>query len=289
MDDSTNKNKKRILIQKIQDLPTLPTTITKIIHVSEEESSTASDLAAIISKDQSISSTVLKLVNSAFYGHLRQVSSISHAIVILGFQTVKALSLGVSIFRSTPSSGKPAFDRNLFWIHSIGVATFTKQLAERPSVASGLNNESVFLAGLLHDIGKVVFDNYFTDEYQAVAQRAITDKLWIGEVELSDLGIDHSEAGRYLAQKWQFPNEVIESIGCHHSISTCAGAKVIPAMVHVADYCCRKMKLGSGGDNAEMELDPEAVSICGVNEEIINELIVNMEDEREMIESFAFK
>ncbi len=289
MDDSANKNKKRILIQKIQDLPTLPTTITKIIHVSEEESSTASDLAAIISKDQSISSTVLKLVNSAFYGHLRQVSSISHAIVILGFQTVKALSLGVSIFRSTPSSGKPAFDRNLFWIHSIGVATFTKQLAERPSVASGLNNESVFLAGLLHDIGKVVFDNYFTDEYQAVAQKAITDKRWIGEVELSDLGIDHSEAGRYLAQKWQFPREVIESIGCHHSISTCAGDQVIPAMVHVADYCCRKMKLGSGGDNAEIELDPEAVSICGVNEEIINELIVKMEDEREMIEAFAFK
>ncbi|MBF0169725.1 MAG: HDOD domain-containing protein, partial [Nitrospinae bacterium] len=97
-----DQSRKRIFIQKIDELPTLPVSLLKIIEVIENPESSAQDLAAVISRDQSISSVILRLVNSAFYGHLRQISSMSHAVVILGYQTVKTMALGVSVFQNSP-------------------------------------------------------------------------------------------------------------------------------------------------------------------------------------------
>ncbi|VAX18293.1 hypothetical protein MNBD_NITROSPINAE01-1530 [hydrothermal vent metagenome] len=284
-----DKERKRIIIQKILDLPTLPTTLLKIIKIAENENSTAADLAEVISKDQSISSTVLKLVNSAFYGHMRQVSSIHHAIVILGFQTVKALSLGVSVFKSTPTKGKPAFDRNLFWIHSIGVATIAQCIMEKTPNQGNFDKDTVFLSGLLHDLGKVVFDNFFTDEYQGVAKTAMDEGRWIGAVEKESLEMDHSESGFYLAEKWQFPADVIAGIKHHHNLGSNPSDRMrMPALVNMADYCCRKMRLGSGGDMEEVPLNPVALKLWNITEDVLDEVIEEMEKSRDAIEEFTF-
>ncbi|VAX24524.1 hypothetical protein MNBD_NITROSPINAE02-1981 [hydrothermal vent metagenome] len=282
------KEKKRIFIQKIQSLPTLPTALAKIVSVAENESSTADDLADVISKDQSISSTILRLVNSAFYGHLRQISSINHSIVILGFRTVKTMALGVSIFQSTSNPKRQSFNRTKFWTHSIGVATFAKRIAGKTKSGSGIDQEALFLSGLLHDLGKVVFDNYFNEEYEVVTKEALEKNEWIGDVEMRLLGMNHSEAGDYLAQKWQFPPAVIESIRHHHNVDEAhKGNGGMAAITHLADYCCRKMKLGSGGDNEEVALNPLALETCGVTEEILDELIAEVEADRDSIEAFA--
>lgn len=282
------KEKKRIFIQKIQNLPTLPTTLMKIVSVAEDENSTAKDLGDIISKDQSISSIILRLVNSAFYGHMRQVSSIPHSIVILGFRTVKTMALGVSIFRSSSGGKKQAFDRSMFWIHSIGVATFAKRLGKEISFPNKPDLETIFLSGLLHDIGKVVFDNYFNLDYDNVAKAAINNKEWIGAVEKRELEIDHSEAGYYLAQKWQFPQPVVESIRYHHALDEIEDEnKEIASIVHISDYCCRKMSLGSGGDNEQVPLSSLAMDNCKITEEKLDEIIADVEKERESIEAFA--
>jgi putative nucleotidyltransferase with HDIG domain len=285
-----DKNKNRIFIQRIQDLPTLPTTLLKIIEVVENPESSAHDLADIVSKDQSISSVILRLVNSAFYGHLRQISSISHAVVILGYQTVKTMALGVSIFQSPPTAGGHSFDRGKFWVHSIGVATLTKRLSEKVKPVAGLDRDSVFLSGLLHDVGKVVFDNYFNEEYGAVVGEAMKRRQWIGDFEAEAMGMTHAEAGYYLAQKWQFPAPVIDSIRYHHALHKCPPNSLpVASLVHIADAACRRIRLGSGGDDAPVDIDPLAMKTLGIDDDLLADLMLELDGDREGIESFALR
>lgn len=286
---SLDKDKRRILIQRIQELPTLPSTISKIMELVESESSTSEDLAQVISKDQSISSLILKLVNSAFYGHMRQISSISHAIVILGYTTVRTMALGVSIFNSSPGKKAAAFDRKKFWLHSIGVATITRKIATHAPARDGLDMESVFLSGLLHDIGKVIFDQFFNQEYNDVVESALKNHQWIGNSEFAFFGLNHAEAGNFLAQKWQFPPTVISAIRCHHSTALCEGEaeRAMACMVNLADYLCRKAVIGSGGDNEDMPLDEEALSFLGISHKTLLHIASEVENDREMIESLT--
>lgn len=279
---------KRISIQLIESLPALPITIMRIIKIDSNETSSMSELADVASKDQALSSTILRLVNSAFYGHFRKITSIRQAIVILGVNTVKSLAMGISVFHSKPSSGRQVFDRDRLWVHSIGVAVCAKRLAEASGVP-GAEAESIFLCGLLHDIGKVVFDNYFNEDYQTVAETAKREKRWIDDVEKEILGMDHCEAGYYIAQKWQFPTVLMESIRYHHDVEKCVSdAKKATALVHVADHICRNLKLGYGGDDIETSIDSTAIMLIGLPEDALAGVMGSMEKERESIEAFVF-
>lgn len=287
---TVEKEKRRIIIQRIQDLPTLPSTLAKIIKVAESPSSTAVELGDVISKDQSISSMILKIVNSAFYGHLRQISSISHAIVILGFQMVKTLALGVSIFQASPNGARPAFDRGRFWLHSIGVATCAKSLSGKIDLGPEMDRETIFLSGLLHDIGKVVFDTFFNEEYRLVARAAVEEELLIRDVEARELGMDHAEAGYHLARKWQFPTPVINAIRFHHDLAANEeGDGKIESLVHVSDRIVRMLNIGYGGDKQEPPVEPLALEKLGLSEGDLEALISMVEERREEIEAFTLE
>lgn len=279
---------KRITIQLIEKLPALPVTVIRIIKIASDETSSTAELGDVASKDQALSSTILRLVNSAFYGHFRKITSIRQAIVILGFNTVKSLAMGISVFQSKPQSGRQVFDRNRFWVHSIGVAVCAKRLAEVSGEVSSTEAESIFLCGLLHDIGKVVFDNYFNEDYQAVAETAKRAKRWIGDVEKELLGIDHCEAGHYLAQKWQFPPVLEEAIRYHHDIEKCVpDTRKAATLVHAADHICRKLKLGYGGDDVVTSIDLTAIKLIGLSEEVMAGVMGDMDMEKEAIEAFV--
>jgi len=282
---------KRILIHKINNLPTLPSVVAKIIESAENPRVNAAHLAGILSKDPSISSVILKLVNSAFYGNLRHISSIDHATVILGFQMVKTIAMGVSIYKSRRAvEAGPSFDREQFWIHSIGTATCARILAKQRGLPEGLGLDEVFLSGLLHDIGKVVFDNYFTEDYQRVAAEVTRRNVWIREAERDVLGMDHCDAGFYLARKWQFPGSVVEAIRYHHDLDKASEANgYLCALTHAADYCCRRIRLGSGGDAVETELQTLAVERYGLSESLLAQAMIQLEKEREICESFVFE
>ncbi len=282
-----NKTRKRILIQKINHLPTLPTIITKIIALTESRNANAANLGEILSRDPSISSTILKLVNSAFYGNLRHISSITHATVILGFQMVKTIAMGVSIYQTAKGHENHGFDRKQFWVHSIGVATMAKVLSGYLKIPEGLGKDAIFLSGLLHDVGKVIFDNYFTEEYLKVANMIREEELWIGDAESRVLGITHCDAGFYLGRKWQFPLPVVETIRFHHDLEKCSEKNIVLcALVHAADHGCRKIGLGSGGDSTVPPLNP-LVERYGINPSILDRAIEEVEKERTSLESFV--
>lgn len=284
------RTKRRILIQKVEELPTLPVTLTKIIKVAENPNAGASDLAQVISQDQSIASTILRLVNSAFYGHFRSISSISHAIVILGFQTVKSMALGASIFRTPPLSSKPVFDRNSFWVHSISVAAFVKKLAASLKLSRQIDLETVFVSGLLHDLGKVVFDNYFNEDYREVVKITRKDQKWIRTAEDEVMGMNHTVAGQLLARKWQFPALVIEAIEFHHDLGKAGkNGGIIAPLVHTADYCCNLMRIGSGGNVKDPELDGRVMKLLGLSDKALADISTEIENERGMIEALGIE
>ncbi|HEB71111.1 MAG TPA: HDOD domain-containing protein [Nitrospirae bacterium] len=285
-----DRRKRRMLIQKVDELPALPVTLMEIIKVTGNPDATANDLAQVISKDQSISSMLLRLVNSAFYGHFRSISSVSRAIVILGFQTVKSLALGASIFHSSPESRGNALDWDKFWVHSLAVAAFSKKLASKVDVMGEIDSETVFVSGLLHDVGKVVFNNYFSEEYKEVVMIARKDKKWIRTVEEDLMGIDHCGAGQYLASKWHFPPPVIEAVEFHHDPGKPENQPgTMAALTHVADFCCNQIKIGASGNEKDPELDEVAIDILELGDGKLDDVTTEIENERETIESFGIE
>jgi putative nucleotidyltransferase with HDIG domain len=278
-----NNINRRMIIQKITNLPTLPNIVMKIIELADSPQANADSLGNVLSKDQSISSLILRLVNSAFYGSFRHVNSINHATVMLGFPMVKTIAMGVAVFQN--ENGSAGFDRKAFWLHSLGVATASQFIADKAKFDTP--KDTAFLAGLLHDLGKVVLDNYFEEEYREVIDLVREKEIWIGEAERQLLQLDHSVAGFYLARKWQFPAQVVDVIHHHHHISACPeDSKALCAAVQAADYVCRKSSVGSGGDLLVLPLENEVPGF-GISDDILDAACAFMEKQKPELEAFV--
>jgi HD-like signal output (HDOD) protein len=189
------------LVDNIEDLPTLPEVVIGITQLVDDPDATAEDIYKIVSTDPSLSATMLKLVNSAFYGMSRSVTSLEQAIKILGFVTVRNLALAAFVFDAFVT-GKGHFDYKSFWLHSIGAATGTKVLAERLKIKE---SGEYFVHGLLHDLGTVVLMQYESERFAQVVQAADERNIPLIEAEEEMLGCTHREIGSALADKWDFP------------------------------------------------------------------------------------
>ena len=187
----------RLGIRNIKNLPTLPVIVSRILEVADDTGSSANELAELVSRDMSVSAKVLNLANSAFYGFARRITTIPQAVVVLGFDTVRSLALSVSVFESlSKSSGEVSFDREAFWIHSIGCGTASRLTAKALSYR---DTGTFFVAGLLHDLGKVILDTYFSEQYSEVVQEMVEEERSALDVETDILNIDHAAVGGLLA------------------------------------------------------------------------------------------
>lgn len=281
-----DKNRRRITIQNIQDLPTLSAVITKMVEMLDSREASPKELADLIAQDQSILSAILKLVNSAFYGFPRKITSVHQAVVILGFSTVKSIALGASIFKTKPRKGeKEVFDRNALWVHSLGVATASKLIAQK---IGHEDTDEAFVAGLLHDVGKVVFDTQFPAEFREVVEKAEDENILILEAERDILGLDHAEAGQILLFKWQLPLPVVNAVGFHHDLEKApATYQRLAAIVHLADIICRKLKIGSGGDSRIPKADRNAMKALHITTPMLEEALNETRAQKEIIETFG--
>jgi putative nucleotidyltransferase with HDIG domain len=214
-------------IDGIKELPTLPMIYFKVNKALQNNEASIQGVADIIELDQAMSSKVLRIVNCAFYGFRSKISSIPHAVMILGFNTVKNAIVSVSILDVFAIKEKfHGFDVKNFWGHSIAVAVISKHLAEKSRIAPP---EDAFIAGLLHDMGKLIMLQYFKKDFGRIWQTQHDDGLTFYDAERAILPVDHAQIGAYLAKKWQFPNSLVDAISCHHGskiISTNAGLSV---------------------------------------------------------------
>lgn len=263
-------------------LPTLPVVTNNIIVTARSAETSAKDLANFIVNDQAISSRVLKIANSSYYGMCQQIDSISRAIVVIGFKEIVSLALGMGVFSALSSKEQGGLlDMTELWKHSIAVGFAMKKVAKKTGRAS---DESTVLVGLLHDIGKIIFSSYFPDEYEEVLKRATTDEEPLHKLERKILGLDHAEMGYRLMEHWKFPADIAEPLHYHHNPSECPDGHMA-LVVNMANLIAHKSGIGescsNGTDNYHTVL-----SRLRLPHETVVTLAKELESERAEVEGF---
>jgi HD-like signal output (HDOD) protein len=203
----------KALVQKITDLPTLPSMMATITRLMQDPRTSAEELGRAISTDPALVSKVLKLVNSAFYGFPGRISTITQAIVILGFSTIRNVVLTTSVLKAFGKGGTGGVDVGRFWEHSLLTGAIARALAlEREAHFV----EETFIAGLLHDMGRIVLSQKLPAEFAKVAQAKQRTGLPQLEAEQAVLHLNHGDIGGWLARKWNLPIPYVEVMRLHH-------------------------------------------------------------------------
>jgi len=219
-------------IYATRDLPTLPIIAQKILMLRNDDEDLAEKLGSIISSDQSLSVRVLTLANSAYYGHRAQIGTIKKAVVVIGTSMLRQFSLGVLVSKGL---GRGPRERENFWRHSLMAANAASTIANRCMMR---NTEICFMGGLLHDIGKLVLDTNMPAEYKQAEALVKNEKRSLIEAERKIFETDHAEVGAWMAERWQLPSELTQSIGFHHSLEFLSlEHSQIVAIVHAASLC----------------------------------------------------
>ncbi len=242
-------------LNRIPDLPTLPVVAVKVNEMLQDRYVSVGVLSETIQKDQAMVSKILKLVNSAFYGFQSKIRTISHAITILGFNTVRnaIVSVGVvSAFSNRKLYG--GFDIKDFWTHSISTAVVGKHLAEKSRLASP---DEVFVAGILHDIGKVVLAEYFADLFAKLWEKIHEKGVTFQEAEKEILPAGHAQIGGLLAKKWKLPLSLQGAITYHHGVGKTASDPDLVLLVHSSDCIVNRFSADNGNGLDTSELNPE--------------------------------
>jgi len=247
-------------LDRIDDLPTLPLIALEVNKMLQDYDTSISKLAQTIEKDQAMVPRILKLVNSAFFGFRSKIGSISHAVILLGFNTVRNAVVSISII-DTFSKNKEAlegFDIAEFWKHSLAVAVISRYLAEKTRLQSP---EDFFTGGLLHDIGKIILFQYFQDLFKKVWISAKENKLSFYDAEKKEIPITHARIGGYLAKRWQLPESISDVIQYHHAFSKNANSLNLLMAVHVADIIANSFMPGQKNKLDFSLIYPDALSL----------------------------
>ncbi len=262
------------IIDTVEDLPSLPVVFTKIEDLLKDPDTTCLHVAEVISEDQSLSARLLKLVNSSFYGFQGEISTISRAVNILGFKALRDLVLATSvaeIFKNVNGSG---FDMQRFWEHSLGCAVGARVIAKYLGVKE---EEEFFVCGLLHDIGRIVLENYFHDEFAQAFVLADKKKMHLVQAEEDVLGFSHADAGYLLTKKWQIPESVQDVIRMHHIPERSENFKKEIAVVHLADILSHAKEFGSSGNSWVPSLEMKAWENLECKESVLEPIMEEME------------
>lgn len=267
------------IVDKIVGLPTLPSMLSNINKMMLNPRTSAKEVAQLISSDPSVTSKVLRVVNSSFYGFPNRITTITHAIVILGFNTVKSIVLSSSIFDVFKKDSKGlGFDRTEFWKHSIGCGAAARVLGKRLGYTA---LEELFIAGLLHDVGKIVLDQFVNDKFIHILNLVQTQNILIYEAEEKVLGVTHAEVGAWLFEKWNLSKGLIECIRCHHNPTLARENQKLVAIIHLSDILCRALRFGSGGDNKIPMISETAWSQLGLDVREFDRLLSETGEELE--------
>jgi putative nucleotidyltransferase with HDIG domain len=234
-------------VRDIKDLPTLPTVASMALAVAEDPGSTARDLLSVILRDPPLTARILKVCNSVHFRRGLEITDLQTAIIHLGFHNVRTLILGISVMDSLSGLFTGTrFTREDFWSHCAGVAALSKLLAESKHEVSP---STAFVAGLLHDVGKIVLDHYWHDDFEAVLRLAEARELSFVQAEAVVLPTNHAALGGDLLECWGIPQELEAPVHWHHAPSLCPEPfRPTACVVQVADYFCNHEGVGFGGN-----------------------------------------
>ncbi|KPL06858.1 hypothetical protein AMJ86_06885 [bacterium SM23_57] len=255
-------------ILNIGDLPTLPHVALEVARLANSPNSGMSDLVRIIHNDPALTAKVLKIANSAFYGMPKRIESLNMALVVLGMKEINNLVTSICVFKAFPVvPGRPTFDRERFWEHSAGCGEIAKVIGHKLSIrVYGVE----FTAGLLHDIGKIVMDQYFHDDFLEALELSETANISMAEAEERVLGVSHTHLGAWLSSMWNLPPNLVDTIVYHHDPSESKDHRILCSLIHLADLVCKQLGIGFSGDHTDVSIvdDPAWSELQQVNPQI---------------------
>jgi putative nucleotidyltransferase with HDIG domain len=270
---SVDKESLRARVKALKNVPTLPDVFEKINRLVESADTAAADIANIISSDQALSAKILRVVNSALHGFPGRISSITHALIILGFDVVQGLILSTSVFDMMLGRGLHGL-----WEHSLGCAVTAGVIARKTNHP---NPEEVSVAALLHDIGKVIIKTELPQEIPRIDEAIEKKQISTYEAEEEILGLNHTTVGRWLCEEWNLPNKLTDPIAYHHRPNMSEFVQVPTAIVHVADVLVRGNGFGFAGDNLVPQIDPKAWALLDISDSMLEEIIREMSEQLE--------
>ncbi|MEN8256434.1 MAG: HDOD domain-containing protein [Thermodesulfobacteriota bacterium] len=249
MDDSSKKKIAIQLIGQVNEFPPLPAVVNRILQVTADPESSLDKLARIVEAEVGLSASIIKLANSPFFGLSREVSSIPHALAVLGMEEVRNLVLAKAMFNTFSDFREKGGKVNSLWTHSFYTALAAKTIAEKV----GRADSGLFVAGLIHDIGKMVIFLAFSGE-SLVKIYGESEKLDDTKKEIAFLGLNHEDLGRLLVKSWLFPDALQMAVGYHHSPGSAPAHQTYPLVVCLADTLALLEVVGLEGE--------EGASLC---------------------------
>lgn len=231
----------------------MPAVLPKILKLIEREDATSEDMTKLIERDQALTSKVLKVANSAYYGFSGAITDLKHAINLLGFNMVRSLTLSIGVLRTLPSDGAfEHFSQEGLWEHSLAVAMALEELG----VLLKAHRDDLFTIGLLHDVGIVIEVHYFTDEFEKVLKLIHQEGIDQLEAERQIFGCDHGRISSIVLKRWHFPESIITPISLHHGESFPDGTDMKSiAMLRVANALPFELGIGKTGLNYQVSLN----------------------------------
>ncbi len=233
-------------LQSIDSIATLPNIANEILQLTRHRNTSLQQIASLIEKDPSITAKILKVANSPIWGYSGRIESVQRALVMLGLKQVFNIVISISLYSTFANlKPNPKFDRHKFWMHSVG----TGQIARRLSTSIKLNFQGEeFVAGLIHDIGKMILDQYWEKQFVEIIQQAHQNDKPIIEIEGQYLGCTHAELGAFLLHYWNFPKSIVDVVHYHHWPERSTGQKELVAVISLSDELCELWGIGFDED-----------------------------------------
>ncbi len=257
------------ILEAINSVPTLPSVYQNIIRVMTDKRSTVDDIAEVISKDQAAALKVLKVANSPIFGITRTITTVHDAIMYLGFVEVRNIVVALSVINLVEKNKKfKKFRPRDFWKHSLAVGVASRMIAQYTD-RSAL--DKVFLAGILHDVGKLVLLVYFEDDYMKVLDYIQKNRVFLVEAEKNVLGFTHCEVGQRLLTKWHLADYLVNAVAYHEEGMINGKFDSVVGIVHIANIFARATSLGNPGDNLIPEPNHEIWAKINLPEKFFEE------------------
>ena len=256
------------LAAAVEGMPAFPRSVKSILALTRDVNCAPRDLVRVIDKDPVITVKVLRVVNSADYSLSKQITSIDHAVVFLGFNTIKNLALSIAAIGMLPATPEAGFDGQQYLLHSLATAGIAKQLGQRlPDV----DPHDCFIAGLLHDFGKVVIAQFMPLEFRKAREASLWHETSLDQALREVIGVDHAAIGAMLAEKWRFAPNLIETIAHLHEPNLLDTGMV--ACVFAANKISQRLGFDFGGSPVFEPLPAQiALRLGGTLEEVMTAL-----------------
>ncbi len=264
------------VLSGIKNLPSIPKVVFEVTKLLRDPGKSPSVLADLISKDHGLTSKVLTVANSPLYGIKRKVSSIEFAVLILGFRDIQNVVTALSLVDTIKIIPGINFDPVEFWTHSMVVGTAARGISQHMGFDFG---GEAFVAGILHDFGEMVIYKYFNGIFNSIIENSAAENLSMTDSEIDALGMSHQEIGAYLADKWNLPDILCETINTHHVPSKSSSDKKFVAVIHLVDYMTYRLGIADSYWDKDFVLDKNILDILNFpSEDALDNFIADYED-----------